>query len=117
MHGPTGALAALAALVFIGLALEWLFRRTGIPEGATIEAVMFGAILFSIIASSVLVVAIDRPFVAHGYGRFFGRYPETAPAPAAPPSPPPASADDEVPLELAVTRIDGREEDPNSHIE
>ncbi len=32
MHGPTAALAVLAALVFIGLGLEWLFRRTGIPD-------------------------------------------------------------------------------------
>ncbi|MCU0620047.1 MAG: cation:proton antiporter [Gemmatimonadales bacterium] len=109
-----------AALVPKGLAaavLAQLPRQAGIVEGSTIEAVIFGAILLSIIASSVLVFAIDRPFVAHGYGRFFGRYPETAPAPEAPPSPPPAAADDEVPLELAVTRIDVREEDPDPPVE
>lgn len=32
MHGPTLVLAALAALIFVGLALEALFKRTGVPD-------------------------------------------------------------------------------------
>jgi potassium/hydrogen antiporter len=104
-----------SALVPKGLAaavLAQLPRQAGIVEGSTIEAVMFGAILFSITASSVLVFAIDRPFVAHGYLRFFKRYPETVAVPASLPSPAPAAADVDAPPELAATMVDAGRDEP-----
>lgn len=74
--------AIASALVPKGLAaavLAALPVQAGVAEGRTIEAIAFGVILISITVSSGLVFAIDRPFIARGYGRFFGKYLEQEP--------------------------------------
>jgi NhaP-type Na+/H+ or K+/H+ antiporter len=86
--------AALAPKGLAAAVLAGIPGQAGVREGATIEAIVFGTVLFSISIAAGLVLARSKPFVAASYGRLFARYPETAPASAvtapttAPPEPP-----------------------------
>jgi potassium/hydrogen antiporter len=72
--GAVLAPKGLAASVLAGLP-----KQAGLSEGAFIEATTFGVVFFSIVAASVLVFFLDRPFISRGYGRFFRRYQEQLP--------------------------------------
>lgn len=71
--GPKG----LAAAVLAGLP-----GQAGVEEGATIEAIVFGTVLFSISTAAAIVIFRDRPFIVGAYGRVFGRFPVREPGPA-----------------------------------
>lgn len=67
-----------SALVPQGLAsavLATVPLRAGVEEGGDIYAATVGAVLFTIAFSSVLVFAIDKPFVQKLYGGLFRSYP------------------------------------------
>jgi NhaP-type Na+/H+ or K+/H+ antiporter len=84
-----------SALVPKGLAAAVLAdipRQAGVAEGGTIQAVVFGTILLSIILASILVFTVDRPFVAHAYARIFGNYPEKLEIDSVKADPAPAAA-------------------------
>ncbi|MFZ5470280.1 MAG: cation:proton antiporter [Myxococcota bacterium] len=89
-----------AALVPKGLAAAVLAAvpsQAGIAEGRTIEAVVFGCILFSITLASALVIFADKPFVAAAYQRIFGAYQaDAAEAPVPTPSAPLVGAEIEL---------------------
>jgi potassium/hydrogen antiporter len=76
-----------SAMVPKGLAAAVLAAvpsQAKVAEGARIEAIVFGVVLFSITVAAMLVLFRERPFVANGVGRFFGAYPDP---PAARPGP------------------------------
>lgn len=78
--GPKG----LAAAVLAGLP-----GQAGIKEGASIEAIVFGTVLFSISIAAAIVLFRELPFIVGAYGRVFGRFPVQA---LVPPSPAPSAA-------------------------
>lgn len=73
---PKGLAAAVLATVP---------KQAGVVEGAAIESITFGVILFSIVIASVLTIFVDKPFISDAYRRLFKAYPaELAPEAAAP---------------------------------
>jgi potassium/hydrogen antiporter len=82
-----------AVLVPRGLAaaiLAGLVAQSGLPEGATMEAVTFGVVLFSIPMAATLAMFADKGFVTKAYARVLRGYQEEAPEASAEPTALPA---------------------------
>ena len=74
--------AALAPKGLAAAVLAGLPGQAGVKEGASIEAIVFGTVLFSISIAAAIVIFRDHPFIVGSYGRVFGRYPAQLPVPA-----------------------------------
>ncbi len=72
--------AALAPKGLAAAVLAGLPGQAGVKEGASIEAIVFGTVLFSISIAAAIVLFRERPFIVGAYGRVFGRYPVQLPA-------------------------------------
>lgn len=79
--------AALAPKGLAAAVLAGLPGQAGVKEGGTIEAIVFGTVLFSISIAAAIALFRDRPFIVGAYHRVFARFPVADPTTAAPPSP------------------------------
>ncbi|MBI1949206.1 MAG: cation:proton antiporter [Deltaproteobacteria bacterium] len=82
--------AALAPKGLAAAVLAGLPAQAGAKEGGTIEAIVFGTVLFSISIAAAIALFRERPFIVGAYRRVFARFPAPG-QPAVAPAPPSAS--------------------------